>query len=1105
MRFKLKIFFLSGLLIGCSTEEKNPASIFEKIDAAYSGVYFKNDLTFNNEFNIYTYRNFYNGGGVGLADFNNDGLLDIIFTANQGSNHMYLNKGEFRFEDVTEKAGINGKSNWSTGVAIADVDADGWMDIYICNSGNVKGDNRENELFINNKDGTFTERAKEFGVADTGLSTHAVFFDYDRDGDLDLYVLNNSYQAIGSFNLRKNEREKREAQGGDKLFRNENGIFKDVSELAGIYGSIIGFGLGVTVGDLNKDSWLDLYVSNDFFERDYLYLNNQNGTFKEVLNSQMRSISNASMGADIADINNDSWPDLFVTDMLPASISRLKTITTFEDWYRYQYGVENGYHHQFTRNMLQLNNGDGTFSEIGRFAGVEATDWSWGALIFDFNNDSWRDIFVSNGIYKDLTNQDFLQYASNESFIKSVLEGKGVDYKKLIDFIPSNPVSNFGFLNTGGIKFKDKTKELGLFEPGFSNGSAYGDLDNDGDLDLVVNNVNSTCFLYKNKSRELMPEHHFLNFTLKSSTKNTRAFGAGVHLYTAKNIFYSELFPNKGFQSSVDPRIHFGLGNLQQVDSVVVSWPNGQVSKLSNLATDRFITLWEDSASTSNSKNITIESQPLLIKIEKGIDFIQKENQFVDFDRDKLTYFMTSTEGPRMSSGDANQDGLIDLFIGGPKDQSGVLYLQQKNGKFIRANQEPFSSDKIAEDMSSIFFDADGDGDQDLFVASGGSEFSSNSNALSDRLYINNGKGVFKKSTSVAEPGLESTSAVSAADSDGDGDQDLFIGIRMKPSQYGLPGSSYILENDGNGQFINVTETKAPTLIKIGMVTDVAWSDVDRDQDPDLLIVGEFMKPRLLINTNGKFADRTAELIPEKSEGLWNRVRAADLDQDGDIDFVLGNHGENSKLHADDLHPTELIINDFDSNGTLEHLLCTYEGDRSYPLVLRHDLIQQIPALKKKYLKYEDFASQTIQDIFSGDQLKGAKILKAHYLSSAILENKGNKKWKLHRLPDEAQLSISYAIELSDFDQDGNLDIVLGGNLFGTKPEIGRYDASYGLMLKGRGNLTFTPLRSHESGLKIDGEVRDFIRIKSADASGDLLIVSRNNKPAETYLIPAKK
>jgi hypothetical protein len=977
---------------------------------------------------------------------------------------------------------------------MADVNGDNLIDIYVCNSGDIKGDNKQNELFINNGDLTFTEKANEYGVADRGYTTHAAFFDYDKDGDLDLYILNNSYQAIGSFNLRKNERPKRDSLGGHKLMRNDDGHFVDVSEAAGIYGSVIAFGLGVTVGDIDKDGWQDIYVSNDFFERDYLYINNKNGTFKECLPEQMKSISAASMGADLADINNDSYPDIFVTEMLPKDNARIKTVTTFDNWDRYQFNIQNDYFHQFTRNMLQLNNADGTFSEIGRLSQVEATDWSWGALMFDMDNDGLKDIFVSNGIFQDLTNQDYLQYVSKPEIVQSVVSGGGINYEKLIEPIPSVPVPDFAFHNQGNFRFEDKAAEWGLGEPNFSNGAAYGDLDNDGDMDLVINNINSVATVLRNESNRMLPKNRYLKFELKGLGKNTFAFGTKITIEHGK-AFYVEQMPIRGFESCVDPRPNVGLGQIDTVDRIVIEWPDGKGNILFNVPTNQTIILEQKNGIPLDSIKIyqpEIVNVPPFVSLENVTDFIHKENEFVDFDRDPLIYHMLSAEGPRMTKGDINGDGRDDFYIGGAKDQPGALFVQSRNGLFKRTNASLFEKDKGAEDMGSTFFDADGDRDLDLYVCSGGNEFSNASTSLIDRLYINDGKGNYTKSLQVFPTSkFESTSTVAASDYDGDGDQDLFVGVRVLPFSYGSPMNGYILNNDGKGKFKNVTDEIAPALKSVGMITDAVWADIDGDKDQDIVIIGEYMPITIFMYESGKFINRTSQAGLRKSNGWWNRIEGSDLDHDGDIDFVVGNHGLNSRFRASSGQPVCMYVNDFDQNGSVEQIICTYDGTKSYPMVLRHDLVKRIPSLKKKYLKYENYKDQTITDIFAPEQISKSLKLDAYELSTSILMNEGQGKFTLRPLPYQAQMSPVYGIEISDLDGDGHQDILLGGNLYKAKPEVGRYDASYGVLLTGDGKGDFRSVAVRASGLKMNGEVRDIIILKTEE--GEIILASRNS------------
>lgn len=1091
-----------AVISSCNRKDSNADNtLFESLDSSRTGIQFINSLSYTNDFNIYKYRNYYNGGGVGLGDVNNDGLLDIYFTGNLVSNRLYLNKGDFVFEDVTDDAMVGGSKAWSTGVSMVDINADGWMDIYVCNSGDVAGDNKQNEFFINNKDGTFSEMAEEMGVADKGYSTQAAFFDYDLDGDLDIYLLNNSYRSIGSFNLQENDRPIRDVLGGDKLMRNNDGVFEDVSEAAGIYGSVIGFGLGVSVSDLDKDGWPDLYISNDFFERDYIYMNNGDGTFREELEKQMRSISAASMGSDVADINGDGYPEIFVTEMLPEGEERFKTTMTFEDWNKYQYNLKNGYYHQFTRNMLHRHNGidslhGPTFSEIGRMSGVEATDWSWSALITDFDQDGYKDLFIANGLAQDILNQDYINYVANEEVARMIIKEDGVDYGQLIGMIPVNRIPNYAYAGQHEMMFKNKTAEWGLAEPSHSNGAAYGDLDNDGDLDLVVNNANMAPFIYRNRSEEISPKNNYLKVALQGVEKNKLGVGAKVTIKNKGKTHFLEQFPNRGFQSSIDPVLNFGLGKDKIIDTLLVEWPTGKQTLLTKVKTGQTLVLKEADSrpgsrferKSNNYKSRVFEE----ITESIGINYTHKENRFIDFDRDRLLYHMKSTEGPKMAMADVDGNGTDDFFIGGAKDSPGKLFLQTPDGKFRESNLALFEQDAISEDTDCLFVDVDGDRDQDLYVTSGGSEFSASSLALLDRLYINDGKGIFHKSEQNLPAGKpESTSVVTAADYDQDGDLDLFVGVRMQPGLYGIPQNGYILENDGSGQFMDATKRISPELTDLGLITDAAWEDYDQDGDPDLIVVGEWMSIKLFRNEKGKFTEVSRNFGLENTSGWWNVIRAADIDGDGDVDFVVGNHGLNSRFKASVEEPISCYINDFDKNGSVEQLICSFNDGNSYPMVLRHDLVKQMPELNKKYLKYESYKGQQIHDIFTEEQLKGSVVHHVVMLESVILRNNGRDGFVVEPLPYEAQLAPVYGMLIQDMDHDGQNDIVLGGNLHNVKPEVGRYDASYGLLLTGTDKGKFQVVPFQQSGLFLEGEVRDFQLLKINGSSS--LAVSRNN------------
>lgn len=1073
-------------------------TLFTLLNVDKTGVDFINKVDDTEEFNILTYRNYYNGGGVALGDINNDGLVDIYFTANMQKNKLYLNKGDFKFQDITTQSGVGGTKAWSTGVTMVDVNGDGWLDIYVCNSGDVQGDDRENELFINQGNVTkdnpipvFTEEAKLYHLNDEGFTTHASFFDYDIDGDLDCYILNNSFKSPEKISLNISTRMDRDHLGGDKLMRNDGNVFTDVTQEAKIYNSKIGFGLGVSVSDINNDLLPDIYISNDFWERDYLYINQGDGTFSEELTTRISVCSVSSMGSDIADINNDGTPEIFTTDMLPADNYRLKTMTMFDPFHLEDLKFRNNYHYQILQNTLQVNDGKGYFQEIGNLAGVNATDWSWGALIFDFENNGWKDIFVSNGIYRDIMYSDFTNFINDQEEVKKVVLKKGkFDWRDFAAFIPSHAIPNYAFQNqTSGNGtlpvFKNNAENLGLDQPSFSNGAAYGDLDNDGDMDLVVNNVNMPSFIYRNNA-----ENHFVKVKLEGKGKNKQGIGAVVIAEINDKRQVLQNYTSRGFESGVDPSLIFGLGQDTLINLLTVLWPDKTFQVLKNISADTTITVnWNDP--TSSYTNSTSETKSIFRDMSstwlKG-DTKHKENAFNDFDAEILLPKMISTEGPKLCIGDVNGDKLDDFILLGAVNDEDKLFLQTKEGKFIRNEKALVKPDLQQESTCGALFDADGDGDQDLLIGSGGNELQKGIKNFILRYYENDGNGNLKCIIEKTPQAAGNFSCILPYDWDGDHDIDVFIGGRSVPGNYGISPRSYLFRNEGAGKW---TDIMPQNISALSMITGGVWSDADNDGDTDLMLIGEWTPIIVLLNNGKELAG--SKIVP-KSTGWWSAIKASDLDGDGDMDYVLGNWGLNSKLKADTARPLIMYVNDFDKNTKSDFIINWFPPNDQvpYPFATKKDLTDQIPSLKKKILKYEDYAHMTYQTLFTDDQKKGAKSFITETLASSVLWNE-NGTWMLKSLPIEAQVSPVFGIIIDDMDDDQIKDIWLGGNFYGLKPEAGHHDSSRGVMLKGDGKKGFIYVPVDKTGMRVTGQVRDAAILQSG---GKKILIARNNDSA---------
>lgn len=1111
------IFLIAGSgLLSCGTPTNDKgATVFTEMPASKTHIDFRNDIKEDEDYNVLTYEYIYNGGGVAVGDVNNDGLPDLYFTANMGPDKLYLNKGNFQFEDVTELAGVAGRPKWKTGAVMADVNGDGLLDIYVCYSGPGTDAERTNELYINNgvKNGvpSFTESAKAYGLDAPGTYTTTVaFFDMDNDGDLDMFMVNHAAMFYNPFYNTDKLRAKRHPQFGNRLYRNDNGHFTDVSEQAHIYGSGLNFGLSVSIGDVNNDGWPDIYTTNDYDERDFLYLNNHDGTFREVLDKAAGHISEFSMGSDIADYNNDGLPDIVVLDMLPEGNHRQKLLRGADAYDKYTMRVEHGLHHQQMRNTLQLNRGIDSsgmpvFSEVGQLAGISSTDWSWAPLFADFDNDGWKDLFVSNGILRDITNLDFVKYTSGYSpSFKGAAEGNKKEMWKLVQEMPSTPLQNYLFRNDHQLGFTNVTADWGITHPGIHDGAVYADLDNDGDLDLVINNLNDGATVYRNNTKG-KANAHYLRLRLKGAGKNTFGLGAKVEVVAEHGRQTQEEYTSRGFQSSVDPVMHIGLGPDSVVQAVLVRWPSGKQTFLGNVRADTLLVLDEEKmdqvdVARKEEGGVVFRDVTAL----SGVKFTHQQAATIDFKISPLLPFQLSKTGPCIAKGDVNGDGLEDLFIGASSGYESQLYLQTKTGQFVLATDQPWNASKDFTNADALFFDADGDGDLDLYLVSGGADYPLNDKRYQDRLFENDGKGHFRLVPDALPAESVSGACVRAADIDRDGLPDLFVGGYVQPGLFPAPPESFVLKNKSRKGVIRFEKDQLQTdttLTRCGMVADALWMDLNKDGWPDLVVAGPFLPVSVFENHQGKLENRTAAYGLGETQGWWCRLAAADVDGDGDSDIVAGNLGFNTQFRAGPETPLTITYGDFDQDGVMDPMVCYYSGGKSYPYCTRDELFDQMPSKQKKFSRYADYADAQLTDIFTPEQLATGKTIQIKTTQSMLLRRAG-KIFRAEPLPVAAQISAVNGIVVGDFDKKGRPDILLAGNFYPFRVQQGPLDAGMGLLLKNNGKGNFIPEDNALTQLYMMGDIRNIMPVKTS--AGLLIVAAKNKGAAQLIRLSAK-